>query len=433
MLTFSHPEDLCISLTECYNYLARGLSRIIGYSIKTRTYSKKETPERDSIELEDGSLQVRLAWPHGKIGCTVVILPKTACDDPFCKKALGAFVATSHYIAKRSKGSWDLKALLIREEQYLWDNLILSMRFSGNQKYNVLDVLNTLRDSLLFKYEGASTPLGVLITWNWYQLRPQLVAESCLILPFRPSFDLASGLRGDKALHLLSNGATSLLVVSPSGKVSSWISFSASRPVLPNENWELVPQKYWHLHKVLRGRDVIISTTDQNELMLFNSQFVMKCIQGKWYRVSAPPLSKLLRAILPEDGAVAVANLVRKLSNDRTGALICIAHDTSALIANASPGLQKRFRKAKLFKVEQIDLEVLSRVAGIDGALILDNQGYLVNAGVILSLPVGTTAPGQGARSAAALFASRYGIAIKVSHDGPVSVYDDGKEIRCAA
>lgn len=433
MITFSHPESVGRCLTECYAYLATKLSQVVGYSIGIKVYAKAEVPEKDSFTTEDGALQVRLAGPKGEKGRTFVTLDAASAADPFCKKVLGAFVATTRYIAKNCKRSWDIKALLIREEQFLWDNLVLSMLYRGNQKYNVLEVLNTLRSSLLFRYEGLPAPMGVLVTWNWYQLKPQLEAMGCAIVAYSPYFDLATGLRTDKALHLLSDGASSLFVVSPSGEVASWVLFPGTRPLLPNPEWELVPEKYWHMHRILRGRDIIISTTSENELFVFSSQFVMKSLQGGWSRVSAPPITDLLLNRLPSGAAEVVVNLIRKLSNDHVGALICITDNPEQLSKNSSPGLCEKFGGKSLFHLEQTNLAALSSLCGVDGATIINQDGEVVNAGVILGITQGTPAPGQGARSAAALFASQFGLAIKVSHDGPIAVYENGKSVRLAA
>jgi len=44
--------------------------------------------------------------------------------------------------------------MLVKKEQFLWDNLVVSLTHSENQEYNVLDILACIRESLLFRYEG---------------------------------------------------------------------------------------------------------------------------------------------------------------------------------------------------------------------------------------------------------------------------------------
>ena len=80
--------------------------------------------------------------------------------------------------------------------------------------------------------------------------------------------------------------------------------------------------------------------------------------------------------------------------------------------------------------VSEIDTEVLVSFARIDGALVVSEKGRLLGFGVILRPPGDNKPRGEvGARSQAARLASHYGLAIKVSEDGPVTIYHAGKKI----
>ena len=70
-----------------------------------------------------------------------------------------------------------------------------------------------------------------------------------------------------------------------------------------------------------------------------------------------------------------------------------------------------------------MDQSVLEGLASIDGATVCDRDGRLVAVGAILRHPVvtagdGRPRPTEGARSTAALAASRFGPVLKVSEDG---------------
>jgi hypothetical protein len=77
--------------------------------------------------------------------------------------------------------------------------------------------------------------------------------------------------------------------------------------------------------------------------------------------------------------------------------------------------------------VEDLDTATLVRLASIDGACVLDRSGQLVAYGAVVTSSDST---GEGARTAAARFLSeRLDVVIKVSEDGPISVFRDGEEI----
>jgi hypothetical protein len=88
--------------------------------------------------------------------------------------------------------------------------------------------------------------------------------------------------------------------------------------------------------------------------------------------------------------------------------------------------------------ITELDAAVLESLAGLDGALVTDSAGRLLAFGAILrhdapSLagPDPATPPAvvEGARTTAAIVASRFGPVLKISEDGIVSCFLDGARI----
>jgi hypothetical protein len=77
-------------------------------------------------------------------------------------------------------------------------------------------------------------------------------------------------------------------------------------------------------------------------------------------------------------------------------------------------------------KVISLGPSTLAMLASIDGATLINRKGELLAYGAIISSrPSGS----EGARSAAALELSNDGFVIKVSADGPIALYEGGREI----
>jgi DNA integrity scanning protein DisA with diadenylate cyclase activity len=82
--------------------------------------------------------------------------------------------------------------------------------------------------------------------------------------------------------------------------------------------------------------------------------------------------------------------------------------------------------------VTELDPNVLEALATLDGATVTDTEGTLLAVGAILRHPL-TSEHGkpsgitEGARTTAAIAASRFGPVLKVSEDGMVSFYDQGR------
>ena len=82
--------------------------------------------------------------------------------------------------------------------------------------------------------------------------------------------------------------------------------------------------------------------------------------------------------------------------------------------------------------VTELDPSVLAALATMDGATVTDAEGSLLAVGAILRHPLSSEhaksdGMAEGARTTAALAASRFGPVLKVSEDGLISFYDGGR------
>ena len=75
-----------------------------------------------------------------------------------------------------------------------------------------------------------------------------------------------------------------------------------------------------------------------------------------------------------------------------------------------------------------LDPNVLAALASLDGAIVMDRAGRLLAAGAILRHPATAELEDsgvvEGARTTAALAASRFGPVLKVSEDGIITFFD---------
>lgn len=74
---------------------------------------------------------------------------------------------------------------------------------------------------------------------------------------------------------------------------------------------------------------------------------------------------------------------------------------------------------------QNIDRSLRQELLGIDGATVVDQDGNLIAVGSIVSVSPGSE---EGGRSAATRELSKYGISLKISEDGKVSVYKDDQK-----
>ena len=82
--------------------------------------------------------------------------------------------------------------------------------------------------------------------------------------------------------------------------------------------------------------------------------------------------------------------------------------------------------------ITELDPNVLAALATLDGATVADVSGTMLAVGAILRHPLTSEQAksdglAEGARTTAALAASRFGPVLKVSEDGLITCYDGGR------
>ncbi len=81
-------------------------------------------------------------------------------------------------------------------------------------------------------------------------------------------------------------------------------------------------------------------------------------------------------------------------------------------------------------RIQRLPRSVAVELAAIDGAVVVNNHGELIAYGAVLEPNrKGMVAVEEGSRTKAAIGASNYGLAVKVSADGEIAAYIKGTEI----
>jgi hypothetical protein len=136
---------------------------------------------------------------------------------------------------------------------------------------------------------------------------------------------------------------------------------------------------------------------------------------------------------------VSLYRVALELALRRSGGLLVVASSREAgrklvvskgdLLGSPRRPLEERRLDASLEGqlVQRTDRRIVADLASADGALIVDRTGRLMAYGAMVRSSSSTST--QGARSRAAVAASRLGLAMKISSDGGISVYRHGKPV----
>jgi hypothetical protein len=207
-----------------------------------------------------------------------------------------------------------------------------------------------------------------------------------------------------------------------------------------------------HAAATVGTRDVVIVLSPSHELKVFaegahvftfrNAEWHLLDIEAKYARwreaVGTRAIAERLFQCALDMADARQGALLVVLRNPDVSAAQLVAHvdrldiSTSTRAAEGVAHVTRRPLQYLLRGRSLADLDdsVLRGLASMDGATVVDGDGRLIAAGAILMHPpeeAGYAWVSEGARTTAALAASRHGPVLKVSADGVITCYDARK------
>ena len=274
-----------------------------------------------------------------------------------------------------------------------------------------------------------------------------IVADALPDIP-RLAFAYPADVRAAKRAPLLFDGHRSVLLVDPEGR---------ARTELPRHRFERLISAAGREPPAGDGdwfdSDALVADATR---ALGGVGFFVRPDRSIWTFVDGQPLlvrrgehwtafpMELTAAIAKMIGSRSVASLVARaaftISAQPQGAILAVVDDPGRLDGVVSPkdrydlrneidvaGMRPETRLHHLIDAEQLDEETLVRLAGLDGATVVDGDGRLLAYGAIVT---STDSQHEGARTAAAATLSETAkVVLKVSVDGGITVFRAGHAV----
>jgi len=291
-------------------------------------------------------------------------------------------------------------------------------------------------------YEGASFTGSVILVKHLPTFRQRVGGRLHL---FEQPLGFDQALLREKWLKpFLQEGLFALVTVGHSGVARGFADVSDPRDEVPEV---LAPvEELEGLYGLLRAGTSILSVSPSGDIYFaLSSGVTFVNSQGHWRYQSWKGLTDVLEHRLGADVGQRALRLVAGASYERRGSLYVFLNegvDPSQVVPDhADTNRHARTLRATVAGGSLNDpksVRVLRSASGVDGAVVFDHRGRISDVASMISEPSmdALTAAGQnhlkrfpGARSTAAWNASIYGLAIKVSEDGPVDVYEGGKHV----
>ncbi len=297
-----------------------------------------------------------------------------------------------------------------------------------------LFILQALADLTFVRYETARATSGIV-----YSSQPELYLEALpktqyRFSPFRDVIPLSQTVFHLPAAHRYVDGRNSFYLIDNRRSVLGIL-----RSVDPTRFSMVERCGGAHCVELVRempGRTWVAYLGYNDDVHVRGrSGLSLRWHANHWHSRDEKLLTALLVASKVDPSVASLLSLLMfALSDLRRGALVLIPDDSSVLpptvgsIDRSALGdaLREQFTLCSISDLQKSHtaLAVLSS----DGLTTIDRSGSIISCGQILQLDQSATLQGGG-RTHAARIASKWGMTLKVSQDGPITVFHAGKQI----
>ena len=309
----------------------------------------------------------------------------------------------------------------------------------------IASIIEMLRVAALSSYENRPISTGVLLLGGDFDpCRPELATGR----EHPPSYMQA--LASIKSFYRLADGVRTVFLADVEGRLLDIIDVDRwSRQLCPDKILDVPGANAYQAHAraTFAQLSVCVVLSPSRDIKVFaEGAEVFSFHSAAWHLLDLKAKYEIWSdAVGNPSLALRLFQIALDLADAREGALFCVLRDPEDaaaqlvapadrldLPARADPG-DAVSRREILHLLEgrtatDLDPSVLSTLATLDGAIVVDRDGRLLAAGAILRHPQSDELSQggfiEGARTTAATAASRFGPVLKVSEDGEITFYD---------
>jgi hypothetical protein len=311
----------------------------------------------------------------------------------------------------------------------------------------IASIIEMLRVAALSTYENRPISTGILLLGGDYDpCRPLLSTDR-----ERRSAHIQA-LTSIKSFYRLADGVRTVFLADAEGRLLDIIDIDRwGRQVCPDAILDVPGATAYQAHAraTLEQRSVCVVLSPSRDIKVFaEGAEVFSFHSAAWHLLDLKAKYEIWAdAVSNAPLALRLFQLTLDLADAREGALFAVLRDPAdavpQLVAPADrldipfrtdlsgSGTVSRREVLHLLEgrtVMDLDLAVLSTLASLDGAIVVDREGRLLAAGAILRHPPSEQLEQggivEGARTTAAMAASTFGLVLKVSEDGEITFYD---------
>ncbi|PWU05021.1 MAG: hypothetical protein C5B51_15775 [Terriglobia bacterium] len=296
------------------------------------------------------------------------------------------------------------------------------------------DAIEVLRESSLITYENRRISSGVILLGE---------AEHLEVPP--GALPYGNTLVAIKSFHRLCDGLHTVFLVNSDGLLVDLVDIDQFASACDGADLPAPSAVRYrpHCQATLSGGRTCLVLTPNGEIKVFAGGVqVFHFLEGRWHISDVKEkYYEFRRAVGDFRIAECLFSAALNLAENRRGGLFVLLDEAESarllvasedLLGNSAAGSSSKAQVHYLLcnrSVPLLDLNVLQSIARVDGGIVMDRHGQLLAFGAILRNASESIAAQEGGRTTAAVHASRFGLALKISEDGIVSFYRGGGKV----
>lgn len=315
-------------------------------------------------------------------------------------------------------------------------------RFSSLSTDMVVQWLRSIENATSLRYEGNTFATQLVLARTKSDVQANNFIE---IMPFENAIPRADALFSSKWVRTLSYGGNIGLIGTSKKRGIIGIFQPKSGMIAPTKKG-CPHSRLANLCASVDFSALVMVASEAGDLFVVcqNGVTFLKR-QGHWHYINYMAITAVLERHLSSDIASVLLQVILDQSFEKKGALFFV-HDGLKDIGDVVTDYDKPRRPNEELRDFCINLtldrpshiDIIRSISTIDGAIVMDKDGAVIDCAAMVAKPAmaALTAKGistygsfPGARSTAAWNASLYGLGIKISEDGPITIFEYGKKV----
>ncbi|BCS55742.1 hypothetical protein [Geobacter sp. SVR] len=364
------------------------------------------------------------------------ILPFTRNEEAFCRELLTAFSALYSGFRQEGYAAHFRTALLAS----IMDITVARSLRGDHRKgfWPIQQLIQLLKNLSYQRYEGKPATTGFIVHRTTAPALRTLIDErKHTLLPLQPHVDISPTFFDNPLTYRFIDGVNLFFLANIQMQVGGII--RTSPQALHSDIERLTQREIFSLvRRAGRGAfAVTVNEASEIEILVSPARLLVRR-KGHWAIFDPDIFRSFLAGNMDEESIDELLWTVYALSK--------IRHGTVILIYDRRPRQLQTLKKGSVGGEDQISRLLIGRVMGrsvadlkrtgtllrilsADGMTIFSRSGKLLETGFIIDTSHAREGITGGGRTTAASAASFFGKVIKVSQDGPIDLYQDGRLI----